>query len=167
MKTRSLAHMGVHRSIRVLLALVAGFNLLSAGAGMVLLVFVGGENVGMPAEWLSRTPFSTWAWPGLILGFVVGGAQVLALIAQHRRMKLTWGLHAASGLVMMIWIFVELAMLLVWSPLHGIYFVTGLTQTVLAVLALGAWPRPLLVSAPWRSVAAGLPQQSGHAPVAD
>ncbi|MBF4560900.1 hypothetical protein ITJ43_01980 [Microbacterium sp. VKM Ac-2870] len=159
--------MGVHRSIRVLLQLVAGFNLLSACAGMVLLVFVGGDSVGMPPEWLARTPFSTWAWPGLILGLVVGGAQVLALIAQHRRLKLTWGLHAASGLVMMIWIFIELAMLLVWSPLHAIYFAAGLIQTVLAVLALGAWPRPLFACAPWRSGTVGRAQQSGHAPVAD
>jgi hypothetical protein len=34
--------------------------------------------------------------------------------------------------------------MLVWSPLHGIYFATGLVQTVCAVLALGAWPRPFL-----------------------
>ena len=51
---------------------------------------------------------------------------------------------------MMIWIFIEIAILLVWSPLHGIYFGAGLLQTVLAVLALGAWPRPFLAAAPRR-----------------
>lgn len=40
---------------------------------------------------------------------------------------------------MIIWIFVEIAIMLAWSPLQGIYFGTGLIQTVLAVLALGAW----------------------------
>ena len=49
---------------------------------------------------------------------------------------------------MMIWIFVEIAIMLVWSPLHGIYFATGLVQTVLAVLALGAWPHPFLARDP-------------------
>jgi hypothetical protein len=48
----------------------------------------------------------------------------------------------------MIWIFVEIAILLVWHPLHGIFFATGLIQTVLAVLALGAWPRPFLLRVP-------------------
>ncbi len=134
---------------------------------MVLLVFVGGESVGMPPDWLSRTPFSTWAWPGLILGLVVGGAQALALIAQRRHLRVTWGLHAASGLVMMIWIFVELALLLEWSGLHGIYFTTGVIQTVLAVLALGAWPRPFFACAPWRKGVAVETQPSGHAPLAD
>jgi hypothetical protein len=38
--------------------------------------------------------------------------------------------------------------MLVWSPLHGIYFATGLVQTILAVLALGAWPRPFLARTP-------------------
>lgn len=34
--------------------------------------------------------------------------------------------------------------MLVWSPLHGFYFAAGVLQIVIAVLALGAWPRPLL-----------------------
>jgi len=139
------------RAIPLGLAVVAWFNLISAAIGMVLLVFVGGDAVGMPSEWLERTPFSSWVGPGLVLGLVVGGVQALALIAHRRRLALTWGLHAASGLVMMIWIFVEIAMLLVWSPLHGIYFAAGLLQTVLAVLALGAWPRPFLGRRPRRS----------------
>ncbi|MDC7802674.1 hypothetical protein PP359_01940 [Sphingomonas sp. BLCC-B65] len=132
--------MSVSPGIRVTLVVVALFNLVSALAGCVLLVVAGGDSVGMPNEWLARTPFPSWAWPGLILGVVVGGTQLVALIAQRGRYVLAWGLHAASGLVMMIWIFVEIALLLVWSPLHGVYFLTGLVQTVLAVLALGAWP---------------------------
>lgn len=138
--------MTVPRALRVTLLVVAGFNLASAVAGMIGLTVGGG--MGLPLEWLDGTPFASYAWPGVILGVVVGGMQALAVIAQYRRYALSWGLHAAAGLVMMIWIFIEMAMLLVWSPLHGIYFVTGLLQTVLAVLALGAWPRPLLSRMP-------------------
>ncbi len=138
--------MTVPRALRVTLLVVAGFNLASAVAGMIGLTVGGG--MGLPLEWLDGTPFASYAWPGVILGVVVGGMQALAVIAQYRRYALVWGLHVAAGLVMMIWIVVELAMLLVWSPLHGIYFATGLVQTVLAVLALGAWPRPLLSRMP-------------------
>ncbi len=138
--------MTVPRALRVTLLVVAGFNLASAVAGMIGLTVGGG--MGLPLEWLDGTPFASYAWPGVILGVVVGGMQALAVIAQYRRYALVWGLHVAAGLVMMIWIVVELAMLLVWSPLHGIYFVTGLLQTVLAVLALGAWPRPFLSRMP-------------------
>ncbi|MDY0829726.1 hypothetical protein SK224_11405 [Microbacterium sp. BG28] len=138
--------MTVPRALRVTLLVVAWFNLVSAVAGMIGLTAGGG--IGVPLGWLEGTPFTTYFWPGVILGVVVGGMQALAVIAQYRRYALAWGLQAAAGLVMMIWIFVELAMLLVWSPLHGIYFGTGLLQTVLAVLALGAWPRPLLSRTP-------------------
>lgn len=128
------------RFLRVALAAVAWFNLVSALVGMAGLTLGGG--LGIPLEWIEGSVFDSYFWPGVILGVVVGGAQVLAMVAQYGRYRLAWGLHAAAGLVMMIWIFVEIAIMLVWSPLHGIYFVTGLLQTVLAVLALGAWPRP-------------------------
>jgi hypothetical protein len=130
------------RAVRIALGIIAWFNLLSAVAGMIGLTVGGG--IGIPLEWIEGSVFPSYFWPGVILGVVVGGSQALALIAQRRRFALAWGLHAAAGLIMMIWIFVEIAIMLVWSPLHGIYFVTGLVQVVLAVIALGAWPVPFL-----------------------
>lgn len=136
----------VPRALRIALALVAWFSLLSSLIGMVGLTVGGG--MGMPLDWLEGSVFASYFWPGVILGVVVGGAQAVTLIAQHSGLRLAWGLHAAAGLIMLIWIFVEVAILLLWSPLHGIYFSAGLIQTVLAVLALGAWPRPFLARAP-------------------
>ena len=132
----------VPRPLRISLLVVAWFNAVSALIGMIGLTLGGG--MGIPLEWLANSPFTSYFWPGIILGVVVGGAQALALVAQYGRLRLALGLQAAAGLVMMGWIFVEIAMMLVWSPLHGIYFATGLVQVVLAVLALGAWPRPFL-----------------------
>lgn len=129
------------RALRIALLVVAWFSLLSALVGMVGLTFGGG--MGIPHRWLDGTGFDSYAWPGVILGVVVGGAQACALAAQYGRYRLAAGLHAAAGLVMMIWIFAEIALMLVWSPLQGIYFAAGLIQVVLAVFALGAWPRPL------------------------
>ncbi|MHC9044682.1 hypothetical protein ACYX8G_08875 [Microbacterium saperdae] len=134
------------RTLRFALIGIASFSLLSALAGMVGLTVGGG--MGLPLAWIEGSIFSSYFWPGVILGIVVGGVQVLALLAQLRGYRVAWGLHAAAGLTMMIWIFVEIAIMLVWSPLHGIYFVTGLLQTILAVLALGAWPRPFLARTP-------------------
>jgi hypothetical protein len=136
------------RPLRIALLLVAWFNLVSALAGMLGLTIGGG--MGIPLEWIEGSVFTSYVWPGVILGVVVGGVQLLAILAQYGRYRLAWGLQAAAGLTMMIWIFVEIAIMLVWSPLHGLYFVTGLVQTVLAVLALGAWPRPFLGRIPKR-----------------
>ena len=125
--------------------MVAWCNLASALLGMAGLTL---GFMPIPTEWIEGSVFTSYVWPGVILGVVVGGSQALALAAQYWRFRLAAGLHAAAGLVMMIWIFVEIAIMLVWSPLHGIYFATGLVQTVLAVLALGAWPHPFLARDP-------------------
>lgn len=130
------------RALRIGLYVTAWFNLISALVGMVGLTVGGG--LGIPLEWLEDSIFTSYFWPGVILGVIVGGVQAVALAAQYRRLRLAWGLHAAAGLTMMIWIFVEIAIMLVWSPLHGLYFATGLIQSILAVLVLGAWTHPLL-----------------------
>lgn len=130
------------RALRIGLSVTAWFNLISALIGMVGLTVGGG--LGLPLEWLDGSIFTSYFWPGVILGVLVGGIQALALMAHYGRYRLAWGLHAAAGLTMMIWIFIEIAIMLVWSPLHGIYFTAGLIQSVLATLALGAWPRPFL-----------------------
>ncbi len=132
----------VPRPLRIALLVVAWFNLASALVGMVGLTLGGG--MGIPLQWLEGTVFDSYVVPGVILGVVVGGTQALALIAQYFRYRIAWGLHAAAGLTMTIWIFVEIAIMLVWSPLQGVYFVSGAVQLVLAVLALGAWPSPWL-----------------------
>lgn len=128
------------RATWILLKVVAWFNLVSAIFGAVGLTGFGG--MGIPLLWLDNSPFTTYFWPGVILGVVVGGSQALALLATHGRYRLASGMNAAAGLVMMTWVFVEIAMMLVWSPLQGVYFITGLVQVVLAVLTLGAWPSP-------------------------
>lgn len=134
------------RGIRVGLIVLGWFQLASCLIGAVMGVFLDGA--GVPHEWLEGTPFGSFVVPGLILGIVVGGAQALALAATSARLRVARGMHAAAGLVMMTWIFVEIAVLLVWSPLQGLYFATGLAQVTLAVLALGAWPRPFLARDP-------------------
>ncbi len=130
------------RPLWISLTIVAWFNLLSAVVGAVGLIAFGG--MGIPLEWLDASPFTTYLWPGVILGAVVGGSQVLALFAMRGRYLLAGGVSVAAGLVMMTWIFVEIAMMLVWSPLQGVYFSAGLIQVALAALALGAWPSPPL-----------------------
>lgn len=135
-----------NRVVRVLLLVVAWFSIVSVAVGVVGLTAGGG--LGMSVESLDGSIFTSFLWPAVILGAVVGGSQVLALAAQYGRFRLAWGLHAAAGLIMVIWIFVELAILLAWSFLIGMYFVSGVVQTVLAVLALGAWPSPFFARTP-------------------
>ncbi len=68
------------RALRTGLAIFAWFSLLSALAGMIGLTVGGG--FGLPSEWLAGSVFTSYFWPGVILGVVVGGVQILALAAE-------------------------------------------------------------------------------------
>lgn len=140
------AHRLPHRAIRTALTVVAWFTLVAALVGMFGLTLADG--MGLPASWLDATMFSSWVVPGILLGVLVGGSQALALVARARRLRLGWALHAAAGVVVLVWIFVELAIVLAWSPLHAVFFVAGVVQVSLALLALGAWPSPLFATDP-------------------
>ncbi|TXK17785.1 hypothetical protein FVQ89_09840 [Homoserinibacter sp. GY 40078] len=98
----------------------------------------------MSRSLLEGSIFPDYLWPGVILGVVVGGTQLLPILAIRARLDVAWGLFATAGFGMMIWIFVETGVIRGLSALQFIYFGTGLAQCVLVMLVLGIWPRPLL-----------------------
>ena len=127
---------------RALIGLLV-FGAVSAVAGGVLGVALNGA--GVPLDYLQGTPFSSYVIPGLILGVAVGGTQSVAAIAVWRTAP--WGMAAASvaGFGMIIWIFVELAILTEYSFLQSIYFAVGLVELLLVLRmsgALGPFPQP-------------------------
>lgn len=91
--------------------------------------------------YLEGTPFRSFLVPGLILGGIVGGTQLVATIAlsRRRRSALLWTAIAAFG--MLLWIFVELAMLQHYSWLQTVYFAFGVVELVLVLALLGIVPR--------------------------
>jgi hypothetical protein len=128
------------------------FGALSAIVGGAFGVFANGA--GVPLAYLLRTPFDSYLVPGLILGIVVGGTQLAGAILLQRRHS--FGLIAAviAGLVMIAWIFVELAMLSEYTPLQAIYLALGAGELVLVAVTLGLLatfrrPVPELTIRPW------------------
>lgn len=122
--------------VRVLLIVVGVFNTVSAVAGAIGLLTPG--SMGLPLDIIE--PFTSYFWPAMILLVVIGGTQGLAVLAElrHWRTAAFWG--AFAGFAMIIWIFVELAIMGGYSPLHGIFFVTGVAQLALVVALLDAVP---------------------------
>jgi hypothetical protein len=131
-------------AVRALIGLTV-FGVLSAGVGTVLAI--GQQGAGVPASYLAGTPFRSFLVPGLILGGIVGGTQLAAAITlvQRRRSALLWSAIAAFG--MLLWIFVELAMIQHYSWLQTIYFMFGIIELVLVLALLGLVPA---VMARWR-----------------
>jgi hypothetical protein len=125
------------------------FGAVSAVGGGFLGVFADGA--GVPLAYLQHTPFTSYLVPGLLLGIVIGGTQLTAAVLLHRHNP--YGLTAAviAGLGMVVWIFVELAVISEYSPLQAIYLAVGVGEVVLVLLALGLltpFRRPLETHAP-------------------
>jgi len=120
------------------LLIVGWFNLVSAVGGGVGLVVANG--MGMPQSWLEGTPFDSFVMPGLILVLVVGGTQALAVLLQHRRHPWWPAAAGVAGFGLVIWVYVEVALLPVYSFLHTLYLTTGVLQLVFLLLCLGILP---------------------------
>lgn len=129
---------------RATLLTLTWFNLVTAVIGAVGLATGLMPRLGLPLSLLEGSGFTDYLWPGIILGIIVGGTQLLPLIAYRLRFRAAWGLFAIAGFGMMIWIFIETGIIGGQSPLQIGYFTTGLAQCVLVMLVLGVWPRPPL-----------------------
>jgi len=127
-----------HRIWWVSLLVVGWFNLVSALAGGIGLIFANG--LGMPLYLLENSPFDSFVVPGLILLLIVGGTQALAVLLQHRRHPWYPAAAGVAGFGMVIWIYVEVALLPGYAFLMTLYFATGLLQLIFLLLCLGILP---------------------------
>ena len=137
------------RTVTRLLAALTLFGALSALAGAVLAVAANGA--GVPLEYLANSPFSSYAVPGLILGVVVGGTQLAAATALLGGRRIALLLSAIAGFGMLIWIFVELAIIRQYSWLQSAYFTLGALELIFVLALLGLIPA--LVAASGRPAA--------------
>ena len=121
-----------------------GFGVLSAIAGAVLAIVAHGA--GVPIAYLANSPFSSYLVPGLILGLIVGGTQLAAAVALWTKRRTGLLLSAVAGFGMIIWIFVELAIIGKYSWLQTIYFSLGVTELIGVFALLGIGPALII---PW------------------
>jgi hypothetical protein len=124
-----------HSSVLRVLIVSLWFGALSAVAGGVLGIFANGA--GVPLAYLQHTPFESYLVPGLLLGVVIGGTQLAAAVLLHRRHPYGLTAAAVAGFGMIVWIFVELAVISEFSPLQVVYLALGMAQVLLVLIALG------------------------------
>lgn len=119
---------------RRLLIILLYFGAVSAVGGGVLGVVANGA--GVPLDYLTNTPFRSYLVPGLLLGVVIGGTQGLAAIATQRAHPYARVMGAVAGFGMMIWIFVELAVISEYSWLQTVYFTLRVAELLLILVLL-------------------------------
>jgi len=139
----------VHRSMAVWLLIVLQF-LLGFGAfvsGGLLVAATNGSVMQMPLSMLEHSPFSNFLIPGVIL-FSLLGVYPLAVtyslwrkptwrwpevINPFKHMHWSWAASLAAGVILLIWIMVQVLLLQSVASLHILYFVWGLVLLLLTL----------------------------------
>lgn len=115
----------------VVVLLIVAANAVYGGVGLMV------NGLGMPQDWLARTPFGTWTWPGVALLVTVAAPQLLAaalVLVSDRRAALV-ALVVGAGLV--LWIVVQLLVLRRYFFLQPVIAGLGGLEMLLA----WAWSR--------------------------
>lgn len=119
---------------RLLTGLLIFGSVSAAGGGVLGVAFNG---AGVPLTYLNGTPFSSYIIPGLILGVVIGGTQAAAAAALIGNHPHRMAAASIAGFGMIIWIFVELAIITEYSFLQTIYFALGIAELALVFVLAG------------------------------
>ncbi len=120
----------------------------AVGSGAMLMIAPDGSLMQMPLSIMQGSPFATFFIPGLILLLFVG-IYPLAIafglwkkpswllpekINLFRQYHWSWAGALASGLIVLIWLSVEL-MWVGYSVLHTIYYIWGALILLLSLLS--------------------------------
>ena len=117
--------------------LMAGLATVIAAASLFGGIRLIHDGLGMPAGYLTATPFSSWELPGLALlaGVAVPQLAVAVLIAARHRLAIAASQLAGAALV--AWILVQLLVMQRYFFLQPVIAVLGIVELTLA----RAWQR--------------------------
>lgn len=133
----------------ILLICLIVFQALSALFGGVQLILdPTGMSLQMPVTWLKNSPFHDFLIPGLILTFLLGlfpGWIAYCLAFRPSRQKkgrlniyperyFAWTYSLYLGIMLMIWITVQIAMVGYGHPIQTIYASLGILITIVTLL---------------------------------
>jgi hypothetical protein len=138
---------GLRPAEKLALGLEAFLAVNAMPVGFLLALRPDGSLVGLPPSLLADTPFPDFRVPGILLALVVGGAALAAAAALLARRPAASRLVLCSGVLLMGWITVQVALLGYESVLQPAMFALG---AVLASLS-----RPLRRNALERPTTAG------------
>lgn len=127
------------KTVIFLITLQGLLGLSAAASGFMMMRFPDGRPMHMPLSMLEGTPFSDFFIPGILL-FMFVGLYPLAVtyslfsrpawrwpdaINPFRKMHWAWTASLAAGIILIIWICVQMMMLAAVHFLHVLYLVWG------------------------------------------
>lgn len=119
-----------------ILGFLQAFNGLSGLLGGYMLINdPTGNSLNLVLEWLQITPFENYLIPGIILFLFVGMGNVFGFWFTFKKKKKLALVGLVFGLILMVWILLQVALIGYKDFLQPLYFTSGMLQAV-AGLAL-------------------------------
>lgn len=84
-------------------------------------------KMGLPAEWLSHTSFTSYYFPGVILMAIVGGSSLIAAIATKKNLVGASLTSLVAGIIMLLWILGEIVSIREFHPLQVVFIISSIT----------------------------------------
>jgi hypothetical protein len=107
--------------------------LIAASAGYGGIGLIAGNAIGMPADWLDGTGFTSWVLPGVLLLLVVGAPMAVAAALELRRSPWAAVASANAGAAQVGWIAGELLVMQRYNVLQPVMMLLGLLVLLIAI----------------------------------
>jgi hypothetical protein len=124
---------GAGRTVLIVLELLIGGSAVLGGIGLVR------DGMGLPAEWLAVTPFTTWTWPGIFLLAGVAAPMLTAAALELARVHTAGSVSVVAGAALVVWIAVQVAVLQQFSVLQPVMAGAGIAVVLAARWAHHTW----------------------------
>jgi hypothetical protein len=95
-----------------------------------------GANLGFVVEWLSKSPFSDYLIPGLVLSVVIGVGSLAGGVLSIFRYRHAGKIAAVLGAFLMIWILAQVWWIGLTIWLQPLFFGSGMVELALGLLLL-------------------------------
>lgn len=126
--------------MKTILFLLVSFTALTAIiSGLLMINDPTGSFFQMPLNLLSGSLFKNYLIPGVILAFLVGGTNLVAVVLNLMRNKSRYNWAIAAGVMISGWIIVQMIMISAFSWLQLLYLVIGILTILLAYQLQGKW----------------------------
>ncbi len=110
--------------------------LLAIPSGTLMLLKPDGSGLGLSLDILQDSPFTNFIIPGLFLFIVNGLAQALAFFSSFKRLSFYRTLGFILGILLIIWIMVQIFYIGLTHFLQVIFFFIGIAEVILSVYLL-------------------------------
>ena len=105
-------------------------------AGISMIVFPDGLNIGMSVEILQHSPFRSFMVPGLFLLIVNGLCNLAGAVLTFRRNRYSGLIGLGLGTLLCMWIVVQVYFIGLNSFLQPLYFFIGIAEILISYYLL-------------------------------